>query len=98
MLAVEQLILEEDDRIVRADRRLEQSLGVRRAVWSNDDQAWNARIPGPVILAVLRADARRRAIGPAEHDRAAHLPTRHVIRLRCRIDDVVDRLHREVEG
>ena len=56
------------------------------------------RVPAAVILAVLRGDARRGAVRPAEHDRAAHLPARHVVGLGRRIDDVVDRLHREVEG
>jgi hypothetical protein len=37
-------------------------------------------------------------LGPAEHDRAAHLAAGHVVGLGGRIDDVVDRLHREVEG
>ena len=58
MLAVEQLVLEEDDRVVAADRRLQQALGVGRAVRRDDDEARNAGIPGPVVLAVLSADTR----------------------------------------
>ena len=56
------------------------------------------RVPGSIILAVLGGHARRGAIGSAEHDRAAHLPARHVIGLSRRIDDVINGLHREVEG
>ena len=97
-LAVEQLILEEDDRVLAADRGLEQALGVGRVIGRDDDQAGHAGVPRAVILAVLRADPARRAVGPAEHDRAAHLAARHIIGLGRRIDDVVDRLHREVEG
>ena len=55
------------------------------------------RVPARVALRVLCSDARRRAVGAAEHDRAAHLPARHVQRLRRRVDDVVHRLHGEVE-
>ena len=98
MLAVEQLVLEEDDRVVGADRGLEQALGVGRAIGRDHDQPGHVRVPAAVILAVLGADAAGGAVGPAEHDRAAHLPARHVIGLGGRIDDVVDRLHREVEG
>ena len=39
MLAVEQLVLEEHDRVVGADRGLEQALGVGRAVRADHDQA-----------------------------------------------------------
>src|SRR3546814_8320951 len=66
-------------------------------VCSSDLQARHARIPGAVILAVLRANARRRAIGAAKHDRAAHLAARHIVGLGRRIDDVIDRLHGEVD-
>ena len=98
MLAVEQLVLEEHDRVVGPDRGLEQALGVGRAVRADHHQPRHVRVPAAVILAVLGGDPRRGAVGPAEHDRAAHLPARHIIGLGRRIDDVVDRLHREVEG
>src|SRR5690606_30714624 len=39
-----------------------------------------------------------RAVRAAEHDRDAHLASRHVVGLCGRVHDVVDRLHREVEG
>ena len=48
MLAVEQLVLEEHDRVVGADRGLEQALGVGRAVRRDHDQARaRARTSGP---------------------------------------------------
>src|SRR6187455_797159 len=56
------------------------------------------RVPSGVILAVLGSDPRRRAIGAAKHGGAAHLTACHVKRLGGRVDDVVDRLHGEVEG
>ena len=46
---------------------------------------------------MLRGDARRRTIRAAKHDRAAHLSARHVHRLRRGVDDLVHRLHGEVE-
>ena len=53
---------------------------------------------GGIVLAVLRADAGGRTVGAAEHDGAAHLAAGHVERLGRRIDDLIDRLHGEVEG
>ena len=47
---------------------------------------------------MLRRHTRRRAIGPAEHDGAGHLTAGHVVGLGRRVDDVVNRLHGEVEG
>ena len=61
-------------------------------------QARDLRIPGGIILAVLGGDTCGRAIGATEHDRAAHLATRHVKRLGGGVDDLVHCLHGEVEG
>ena len=47
---------------------------------------------------MLGRHARSGAVRPAEHDGAAHLPARHIKRLRRRIDDLVDRLHGEIPG
>src|SRR5438270_1679732 len=98
MLAVEKLVLKEHYRVVSADGGLEQPFGIGGAVRADHDQPGHMRIPGSVVLAVLGGDARSGAVGPAEHDWASHLSARHVVRLRRRIDDVIDRLHREVEG
>src|SRR3546814_3050919 len=76
--AVEQLVFEEDDGVLAADRGLEQALRVGRVIGRDHDQTRHARIPGRVVLAVLRRDARRGAVGAAEHDRTAHLAARHV--------------------
>ncbi len=46
---------------------------------------------------MLGSDPGRSTVRPAEHDRAAHLSAGHVERLRRRIDDLIHRLHREVE-
>src|SRR5690606_17943005 len=55
-------------------------------------------IPGGEILAVLGGDAGRGAVRPAKDDGAAHLSTGHVESLGCGIDNLVDRLHGEVES
>ena len=56
------------------------------------------RVPGRIILAVLGGDARGRAVRSAEHDLATHLPARHIERLGGGVDDLVHRLHGEIEG
>ncbi|KIU01394.1 hypothetical protein QU38_01860, partial [Staphylococcus aureus] len=60
--------------------------------------AGDAGVPRAIVLRVLRRNARGGAVGPAEHDRATHLAAGHVVGLGRRVHDVVDRLHREVEG
>ena len=96
--AVEDLVLQHQHGVGIADRGLEQALGVGRVGRRHHLQPRHVRVPGRVALAVLGGDARGRAVGPAEHDRAAHLPARHVERLGRRVDDLVDRLHGEVPG
>ena len=81
-----------------ADRGLEQALGVGRRVGHDHLQARDMAVPGGIVLAVLGGDARGRTVRAAEDDRRAHLAARHVERLGGRIDDLVDRLHGEVEG
>ena len=56
------------------------------------------RIPARIALRMLRGDAGRRSVRPPEDDRAAHLAAGHVKRLGGGVDDLVDGLHREVEG
>ncbi|MGY4504782.1 hypothetical protein ACVWYH_008739 [Bradyrhizobium sp. GM24.11] len=97
-VAVEHLVLEEDHRIGIADRGLEQALVVGGRERRDDLEARNVRVPGRVVLAVLGGNARSRAVRTAEHDRAAHLAAGHVERLGGGVDDLVDRLHGEVEG
>ena len=46
---------------------------------------------------MLGAHARRCAIGATKHDRAVDLAAAHIKRLRRRIDDMVDGLHREIK-
>src|SRR5579883_3951 len=97
-MAVENLILEEDHRARQADRRLEQAFGVGRRVRRDHRETGDVRVPGRIVLAVLGGDARRGAVRPAKDDRAAHLPARHIERLRGRVDQLIHGLHGEVEG
>jgi hypothetical protein len=97
-LAVKDFVFEEDHRIGIADRRLQQPLGVARRVGRDHLQSGDVRIPGRVVLAVLSGDAGRRAIRSAEHDRGGHLAAGHVAGLGGGVDDLVHRLHGEVEG
>ena len=96
-VAVKDLVLQHDDRIGIADRRAQQPLGIGRRPRRHHLQPRHMRIPARVALRVLRGDARCRAVRAAEHDRAAHLAARHIQRLRRRVDDLVHRLHGEVE-
>ena len=97
-MAVQHFVFEEDHRIGIADRGLQQALVVGGRKRRDHLQAGDLRIPGRVILAVLGGDAGGGAVRPAEHDRAAHLAAGHVQRLGRGVDDLVDRLHGEVEG
>ena len=97
-MAVQHLVLEEDHGVGIADRGLQQALVVGRRIRRDHLQAGDLRVPGRIVLAVLGGDAGGGAVGPAEHDRAAHLPARHIQRLGGGVDDLVDRLHGEVEG
>jgi hypothetical protein len=94
---VHHLVLEEDDGVGIADRRLHQALGVGGVIGRHDLQARDLGVPGRIVLAVLGADAAGGAVRAAEHDSRADLAARHVERLGGRVDDVVDGLHGEVE-
>src|SRR3546814_3943624 len=47
---------------------------------------------------MLRGDPRRGAVGPPKDDRAAHLAAGHVEGLGGGVDELVHRLHGEIEG
>ena len=65
----------------------------------NVAKAFNDALPlTGVILTKLDGDARGGAVRSPEDDRTVDLPARHVKGLRRGVHDLVDRLHREVEG
>jgi hypothetical protein len=47
---------------------------------------------------MLRGELQGGAVRPAEHDRHAELPARHVQHLGGRVDDLVEREQREIPG
>ena len=65
-LPVKDFIFEEDNGIGVADRGFEQALGVGGGMRSYDFEAWNVRIPGRVVLAVLGGDAGGGSIRPPD--------------------------------
>ena len=67
---VEHLALDEDDRVVVADRGLEQALGVGGRGGRHDLQAGDVRVRRFERLRVLRGQLQRRARRSAEDDRA----------------------------
>src|SRR3546814_1212960 len=75
---------------------------MRISDWSSDvcssDLARHRGIPRPVILAMLSRHAGSCAIRPAENHGTAHLAARHIICFGRRVNDMIDRLHGEVEG
>ena len=97
-VAVEQLVLQEDDRVGIADRRLQQALGVLGRPRCDHLEAGDMAVPARIALGVLGRDPRGGTVGAAEHDWAVDLATRHVERLGGRVDQVVHRLHGKIEG
>ena len=96
--AVKHFVLQEHHRVRIADGGLEQPLGVGGGRGRDHLEPRHMRIPGRIFLAVLRRHARRGPVRAPEHDGTGELPAGHIMRLGRRVDDMVDGLHREVEG
>src|SRR3546814_5270723 len=77
--AIEQFVFKKYHRIGTADRCFQQTLGIRRIIGRNNDEARHRGIPRPVILAMLSRHAGSCAIRPAENHGTAHLAARHII-------------------
>ncbi|MCY1227703.1 hypothetical protein D9M72_399890 [compost metagenome] len=97
-VTVEDFVFEEDDRVRVADRGLQQTLGVGCRIGHDDLEAGDMAVPVGIALRVLGSHAGSGTARAAEDDRRAHLATGHVERLGSGVDDLVDRLHGEVEG
>ena len=87
---VEHLALDENDRVVVADRALEQPLGVGRRGRRDDLEPGDVGVKALERLGMLRAELQSGAAGPAENGRDAHLASRHVAHLGGRVDQLVD--------
>lgn len=68
-LAVHELALEHDDRVVVADRRLEQTLGIGGVPRRHDLEAGHRRVPRGVALRVCGTDRGWDRVRAAEHNR-----------------------------
>lgn len=97
-LAVEELVLEDDDGVGVANGSLHQALGVLGAPGADDLEAGNGAVPGRVVLGVLGSDTGGEAVGATEGDVAGLDTARHVEGLGGRVDNLVDGLHGKVEG
>src|SRR3546814_10170267 len=77
--AIVQFVFTKYHRIGPADRCFQQTLGIRRIIGRNHDEASHRGIPRPVILAMLSSHAGRCAIRPAENHGKAHMAAHHII-------------------
>ena len=96
-LAVEVLVLDEDDRVVVADRGLQQALGVGGGRRHRDEQAGHVevqRLPG---VRVRRAELMAGALRHAHDERHLDLAAEHVADRCGVVDDLVHRQQREVD-
>src|SRR5215813_2204802 len=94
---VERLGLDEDHRVVVADRRLQQSLGVHRRGRPHDLEAGHVIEVHLHRLRVLRGELVRGTAGAADDDRHVVLAAGHVAEFRRRVHDLIERQQREVE-
>src|SRR3546814_8195723 len=67
---IEQFVFKKYHRIGKADSCFQQTLGIRRIIGRNNDEARHRGIPRPVILAMLSRHAGSCAIRPAENHRS----------------------------
>mmetsp|Transcript_182 Transcript_182/g.632 ORF Transcript_182/g.632 Transcript_182/m.632 type:complete len:313 (+) Transcript_182:308-1246(+) len=95
---IHHLVLHVCNRVVVADGSLHESTGVLSVIWCQDLQSRDAGKPRSKALGVLCSNPGSCSVGTAEHNGRVDLPGRHVKRLCCRVDDVIDSLEGEVEG
>ena len=98
LVAVEKLALEHEDRVVVADRGLEQSLGVARRRRRADFQTGDIRVKTFGGVRMGRAELVRRAVRAAEGDRDVELAARHGEHVRRVVHDLVEGDERKAEG
>ena len=87
---VEQADVEEKQhRVVVADRRLEQPLGISRGTRHHHLEAGAMDEPGLVVVVVLGADTPAGASHRQRHEREGELPAGHVAQLAGAVDQLV---------
>ena len=86
----EELLLEEDHRVVVPDRRGEQPLRVERTGGHRDHEARDVREQGLQALRVLRSEPDAAARDHPDHERDARRPAHHESELRGLIHDLVE--------
>ena len=89
-------MLHVDDRVVAADRRLQQAQIVPGRRGRNHRQARNMHIPGLQRLRVLRGGGAPHAHRLAHHQRHAALPAEHVAGLGRLVHELVHGAEREI--
>ena len=94
---VQRLVLDEHDRAGVVDRAAQQPGGVGRAARHHDLEPGDVGQPRLEALRVLRRAALAGAALRAQHERHAELPARHRVRLRRRVDELVERERDEVD-
>ena len=95
--AVQRLVLDEYDRVLVADRGLQQALGVGGCRGHGDEQAGDVQEHRLQAVRVGRAELVAGALGHADHQRHGHLAAEHVADVGGVVDDLVEREQREVD-
>ena len=98
LLSVHSLLLDENHRIVVANRRLQKSFRVGRRRRHHDFQSRKVCVPRFDRLRVLRRNLKRRAARTTKNDRNIELTARHVKHLGGGVDDLIGGKDREVES
>ncbi len=90
-------MLDEDDGVLVADRRLQQALGVGGRGGHGDEQAGDVQEQRLQAVRVRRPQLVAGALGHAHDERHADLAAEHVVDVGRVVDDLVEREQREVD-
>jgi hypothetical protein len=90
-------VLDEDHRVIVADRALQQALRVSGCRGRGDEQAGDVQEQRLEAVRVRRAELVASALRHAHDERYASLAGEHVVDVRGVVDDLVEREQREVD-
>jgi len=96
--AVQNFILQKDNWIRVPNGSLEQTTAILAIVRRQDLQSRDSAIPGRKTLRMLGCDTCSCTVCPTEDNGHRNLSRRHVMMLGSRVDNLIDGLHRKVEG